>query len=78
MVADALGLKRLKTNVADSIAHGTTELVREVVQDAMKRMRHSYRTTLTVSDIELSLKAKNLEVCSILSFLSLSKCAPSL
>lgn len=60
-VAEVLGISNLPDDVAKSLAMEVEYRIHEVVEQAMKSMRHSRRTTLTTNDISHALRVLNVE-----------------
>lgn len=67
-VAEVLGISNLPDDVAKSLAMEVEYRIHEVVEQAMKSMRHSRRTTLTTNDISHALRVLNVEVSKVLHF----------
>ena len=61
-VADALGIVTLSADAAKQLAMDVEYRIQEVVQEALKFMRHSKRTVLSTADISNALKTLNIEV----------------
>ncbi|KAK0554846.1 histone H4-like TAF Taf6, SAGA complex subunit [Tilletia horrida] len=59
--AEALGIPPLRDNVAIAFAADVEYRLREIIQEAAKYMRHSKRGALSTQDIELALRARNVE-----------------
>jgi transcription initiation factor TFIID subunit 6 len=62
-VADSLGITTLSADSAKQLAMDVEYRIQEVVQEALKFMRHSKRTVLSPVDISNALKSLNIEVC---------------
>ncbi|KAF9157846.1 hypothetical protein DFQ26_008261 [Actinomortierella ambigua] len=60
-IAEAVGIPNLKDDVAGALAQDVEYRIHEIVQEAMKFMRHSKRTKLTVDDINNALRVRNVE-----------------
>ncbi|KAK3809537.1 MAG: transcription initiation factor TFIID subunit 6 [Benniella sp.] len=60
-IAESVGIPNLKDDVASSLAQDVEYRIHEVVQEAMKFMRHGKRTKLTVDDINNALRVRNVE-----------------
>ncbi|KAK3831106.1 MAG: transcription initiation factor TFIID subunit 6 [Linnemannia gamsii] len=60
-IAESVGIPNLKDDVATSLAQDVEYRIHEVVQEAMKFMRHGKRTKLTVDDINNALRVRNVE-----------------
>ena len=64
VIAQHNGIQALGDDVAQAILSDMEYRVREVVQEAMKFMRHSKRQRLCCTDVDSALKLKNVEVCA--------------
>ena len=62
VIAQHNGIQALGDDVAQAILSDMEYRVREVVQEAMKFMRHSKRQRLCCTDVDSALKLKNVEV----------------
>ncbi|KAF9964304.1 hypothetical protein BGZ70_006657 [Mortierella alpina] len=60
-IAESVGIPNLKDDVAVSLAQDVEYRIHEIVQEAMKFMRHGKRTKLTVDDINNALRVRNVE-----------------
>jgi len=60
-VADALGIQTLSADATKQLAMDVEYRIQEVVQEALKFMRHSKRTVLTPADISSALQTLNIE-----------------
>ncbi|KAF9200739.1 hypothetical protein BGZ49_009015 [Haplosporangium sp. Z 27] len=60
-IAESVGIPNLKDDVASSLAQDVEYRIHEIVQEAMKFMRHGKRTKLTVDDINNALRVRNVE-----------------
>lgn len=60
-VAEVLGISNLPDEVAKSLAMEVEYRIHEVVEEAVKFMRHSRRTTLTTQDISSAYRVLNVE-----------------
>ncbi|KAG0047813.1 hypothetical protein BGZ83_007210 [Gryganskiella cystojenkinii] len=60
-IAESVGIPNLKDDVAVSLAQDVEYRIHEIVQEAMKFMRHGKRTKLTVDDINHALHVRNVE-----------------
>ncbi|KAF9188837.1 hypothetical protein BGZ51_000295 [Haplosporangium sp. Z 767] len=60
-IAESVGIPNLKDDVAVSLAQDVEYRIHEIVQEAMKFMRHGKRTRLTVDDINNALRVRNVE-----------------
>ena len=63
-LAESLQFGSLSKDAAESLAPHLEVRLREIIQDALKFMRHSKRHTLSPDDINSVLIAKSKEVCS--------------
>ncbi|KAL0752820.1 hypothetical protein Bca101_090488 [Brassica carinata] len=61
VTAQSIGITNLSPEAALMLAPDVEYRVREIMQDAIKCMRHSKRTTLTASDVDGALNLRNLE-----------------
>jgi transcription initiation factor TFIID subunit 6 len=61
-VADSLGIQNLSQDAAKQLAMDVEYRIQEIVQEALKFMRHSKRTILSPADISSALKTLNIEV----------------
>src|SRR5271170_320663 len=61
-IADSLGISTLSADAAKQLAMDVEYRIQEVVQEALKFMRHSKRTVLSPADISNALKTLNIEV----------------
>ncbi|KAI1314488.1 hypothetical protein EDD11_002105 [Mortierella claussenii] len=59
--AQSVGIPNLKDDVASSLAQDVEYRIHEIVQEAMKFMRHGKRAKLTVDDINNALRVRNVE-----------------
>ena len=64
-VADSLGIQSLSADAAKQLAMDVEYRIQEVVQEALKFMRHSKRTVLSPADISSALRTLNIEVLLI-------------
>jgi hypothetical protein len=60
-VAESVGIASLADNVVDELARDVDFRLAQVLEEAMKFMRHGKRTTLTTKDISNALKVLNVE-----------------
>lgn len=60
-VAETLGISNLPDDVAKTLAMDVEYRIHEVIEQALKFMRHSKRTTLGTSDVGEALRALNVE-----------------
>ncbi|KAK0538668.1 histone H4-like TAF Taf6, SAGA complex subunit [Tilletia horrida] len=71
--AEALGIGPLRDNVAVAFAADVEYRLRDIIQEAAKYMRHAKRGALSTHDVELALRARNVE--PIYGFLPFSSSA---
>ncbi|KAJ5609463.1 Transcription initiation factor TFIID complex 60 kDa subunit [Penicillium herquei] len=60
-VAESLGLMNLSNDVTENLARDVEYRVSQVLEEALKAMRHSKRTVLATSDVSFSLRQLDLE-----------------
>ena len=60
-VAESLGIASLNDHVLDGLASDVEFRLAQVLEEALKFMRHSKRSTLTTNDIAQALRALNVE-----------------
>jgi transcription initiation factor TFIID subunit 6 len=61
VIAQSIGITNLLPEAALMLAPDVEYRVREIMQEAIKCMRHSKRTTLTASDVDGALNLRNVE-----------------
>ncbi|XP_039170152.1 transcription initiation factor TFIID subunit 6-like isoform X2 [Eucalyptus grandis] len=61
VLAQTIGVPNLASDVAVAVASDVEYHLREIMQEAIKCMRHSRRTALTVDDVDSALKLRNVE-----------------
>ncbi|XP_059442869.1 transcription initiation factor TFIID subunit 6-like isoform X1 [Corylus avellana] len=61
VVAQSIGITNLSSDVVLVLAPDVEYRVREIMQEAIKCMRHSRRTSLTSDDVDNALKLRNVE-----------------
>ncbi|XP_074310876.1 transcription initiation factor TFIID subunit 6-like [Silene latifolia] len=61
LIAQSIGITNLTPDAALAVAPDVEYRVREIMQEAIKCMRHSKRTVLTAEDVDASLKLRNVE-----------------
>lgn len=61
VVAQSIGITNLSPDVALAVAPDVEYRVREIMQEAIKCMRHSRRTVLMADDVDSALKLRNVE-----------------
>uniref|UniRef100_F4HVA6-2 Isoform 2 of Transcription initiation factor TFIID subunit 6b n=1 Tax=Arabidopsis thaliana TaxID=3702 RepID=F4HVA6-2 len=64
VIAQSIGLSTLSPDVSAALAPDVEYRVREVMQEAIKCMRHARRTTLMAHDVDSALHFRNLEPTS--------------
>ncbi|BBG99930.1 TATA BOX ASSOCIATED FACTOR II 59 [Prunus dulcis] len=62
VIAQSIGINNLSPDVALALAPDVEYRLREVMQEAIKCMRHSRRTRLTADDVDGALNLRNVEV----------------
>ncbi|KAL8144714.1 hypothetical protein AgCh_003055 [Apium graveolens] len=82
VIAQSIGINNLTPDAALALAPDVEYRMREIMQEAIKCMHHSRRTTLTTDDIDSALKLRNVEVvitkqrdAPVLTFVFISKVA---
>ncbi|OAY55201.1 transcription initiation factor TFIID subunit 6 [Manihot esculenta] len=61
VIAQSIGINNLSPEVALALAPDVEYRVREIMQEAIKCMRHSRRTTLTTEDVDSALSLRNVD-----------------
>ncbi|KAL1818055.1 hypothetical protein ACET3Z_020629 [Daucus carota] len=61
VIAQSMGINNLTPDAALALAPDVEYRMREIMQEAIKCMNHSRRTTLTTDDIDSALKLRNVE-----------------
>lgn len=61
VIAQSIGINNLSPDVALALAPDVEYRVREIMQEAIKCMRHSKRTILTADDVDGALNLRNVE-----------------
>ncbi|KAK7340884.1 hypothetical protein VNO77_21601 [Canavalia gladiata] len=61
VIAQSIGINNLSPDVALAVAPDVEYRMRQIMQEAIKCMRHSRRTTLTADDVDAALNLKNVE-----------------
>ncbi|KAK4743428.1 hypothetical protein SAY87_001429 [Trapa incisa] len=61
VIAQSIGISNLSADAALALAPDVEYRMREIMQEAVKCMRHSRRTVLTADDVDSALKLKNVE-----------------
>ncbi|TYH21094.1 hypothetical protein ES288_A04G015000v1 [Gossypium darwinii] len=68
VIAQSIGITNLSPDVALALAPDVEYRVREIMQEAIKCMRHSRRTVLTTDDVDSALNLRNVEpICGFAS-----------
>lgn len=62
VIAESIGIPYLPDDAAKELADDVSYRVKHVLQDAAKFMNHAKRTKLMHTDIDSSLRVKNIEV----------------
>ncbi|KAJ1963910.1 histone H4-like TAF Taf6, SAGA complex subunit [Dipsacomyces acuminosporus] len=60
-ISESIGISKLKDGITTAMAQDVEYRLHEVIAEAMKFMRHSKRTKLTVADINSALRVRNVE-----------------
>ncbi|KAL8462421.1 hypothetical protein ACS0TY_032633 [Phlomoides rotata] len=61
VIAQSIGITNLSSDVLPALAADVEYRVREIMQESIKCMRHSRRTTLTTEDVDSALGLRNVE-----------------
>ncbi|EPS65483.1 hypothetical protein M569_09291 [Genlisea aurea] len=61
VIAQSIGITNLSPDVLPALAADVEYRVREIMQEAIKCMRHSRKTTLTTDDVDSALGLRNVE-----------------
>ncbi|KAJ6846050.1 transcription initiation factor TFIID subunit 6 [Iris pallida] len=61
VIAQSMGISNLSPDVASALAPDVEYRLREIMQEAVKCMRHSKRTVLTADDVDSALTLRNVE-----------------
>ncbi|KAK1257228.1 hypothetical protein QJS04_geneDACA024727 [Acorus gramineus] len=61
VIAQSIGINNLSPDVALALAPDVEYRIREIMQEAIKCMRHSKRTILTADDVDSALNLRNVE-----------------
>ncbi|KAJ0989748.1 hypothetical protein J5N97_008104 [Dioscorea zingiberensis] len=61
VIAQSIGISSLSSDVALALAPDVEYRLREIMQEAIKCMRHSKRTVLTADDVDSALSLRNVE-----------------
>lgn len=65
VIAQSIGITNLSPDVSQTLAPDVEYRLREIIQEAIKCMRHSRRTALTAHDVDTALILRNVEVSSL-------------
>ncbi|KAJ2455834.1 histone H4-like TAF Taf6, SAGA complex subunit [Coemansia sp. RSA 2336] len=60
-ISESIGIPKLKDGITTAMAQDVEYRLHEIIAEAMKFMRHSKRTKLTVTDINSALRVRNVE-----------------
>ncbi|KAJ1819864.1 histone H4-like TAF Taf6, SAGA complex subunit [Coemansia sp. RSA 2675] len=60
-ISESIGVPKLKDGITTAMAQDVEYRLHEIIAEAMKFMRHSKRTKLTVTDINSALRVRNVE-----------------
>ncbi|KAJ2486884.1 histone H4-like TAF Taf6, SAGA complex subunit [Coemansia sp. RSA 2050] len=60
-ISESIGVPKLKDGITTAMAQDVEYRLHEIIAEAMKFMRHSKRTKLTVADINSALRVRNVE-----------------
>lgn len=60
-VAESVGISNLSNDVTETLARDVEYRIAQVLEEALKFMRHSRRTVLTTQDITQALRVLNVE-----------------
>ncbi|KAJ2828476.1 histone H4-like TAF Taf6, SAGA complex subunit [Coemansia erecta] len=60
-ISESVGIPKLKDGITTAMAQDVEYRLHEIILEAMKFMRHSKRTKLTVADINSALRVRNVE-----------------
>ncbi|KAI4321999.1 hypothetical protein MLD38_035317 [Melastoma candidum] len=61
VIAQCIGITNLSPEVAEALGPDVEYRIREIIQEAVKCMRHSKRTVLTGDDVDSALRLRNVE-----------------
>ncbi|XP_009765069.1 transcription initiation factor TFIID subunit 6-like isoform X1 [Nicotiana sylvestris] len=61
VIAQSIGISNLSPDVLPALAADVEYRIREIMQEAIKCMRHSKRTTLSTDDVDSALTLRNVE-----------------
>lgn len=62
VIAESIGIANLPDDAAKELADDLSFRLKHIIQDAAKFMNHSLRTKLMYTDIDATLRVKNIEV----------------
>ena len=60
-VAESVGISNINDDVTESVARDVEYRIAQVLEEALKSMRHSKRTILTTQDVALALRMLDVE-----------------
>lgn len=66
VIAQSVGINNLSLDGALTLAPDVEYRMRELMQEAIKCMRHSRRTILTTDDVDTALSIRNVEFTALL------------
>ena len=61
VIAETVGIANLKDEVAEALASDVEYRLRDLVQEALKFMKHGRRETLSTDDVNFALRLRNSE-----------------
>ncbi|CAI0383627.1 unnamed protein product [Linum tenue] len=61
VIAQSIGISNLSSDAALALAPDVEYRLREIIQESIKSMRHSRRTTITADDVDAALTLRNVE-----------------
>lgn len=61
VIAESIGLNSLQDDAAKEVADDVSYMLKQIIQDSAKFMHHGKRIKLLISDIDHSLKSRNIE-----------------
>jgi histone H3/H4 len=65
-VAESVGIASLADNIVEELARDVDFRLAQVLEEALKFMRHGKRTTLSTQDVSNALKVLNVEPAAVL------------
>lgn len=72
VIAESIGMGYLADDAAKELAEDISYKIKHIIQDAAKFMHQAKRTKLVASDVDASLKTKNIEVSRRTNFYELT------